>query len=236
MKNQLLKFGRGNKKLAGYITTFSLPAGHTCPQALECQSKAPKNGVGKIQDGPNCQFRCFAASQERMYPNVRKARWYNLNLLKRLSIESMVDLIEWSIPKSLYVRIHVSGDFYNQKYFLAWCEVAKRNPRTIFYAYTKSISLWQDNLEFVPNNLRLTASLGGKEDNLALELGLKTAYVVFSKAQAKAMNLEIDYDDSLAYSESNESFALLLHGTQPKGSEASKALSEIKKQKRLELV
>ena len=42
------------------------------------------------------------------------------------------------------------------------------------------------------------------------------------------MGLEIDHDDTHAF-ESDESFALLLHGTQPAGSEAADALKVLKK-------
>lgn len=36
------------------------------------------------------------------------------------------------------VRIHVSGDFFAEGYVEAWTEVARRCPRTTFYAYTRS--------------------------------------------------------------------------------------------------
>ncbi len=58
-----LKFGNGNSKLAEGIFTFSLPAGHFCPFANECKSKASRKD-GTITDGPNTTFRCFAASNE----------------------------------------------------------------------------------------------------------------------------------------------------------------------------
>jgi hypothetical protein len=36
------------------------------------------------------------------------------------------------------VRIHVSGDFYDADYVRRWAAIARRCPRTIFYAYTRS--------------------------------------------------------------------------------------------------
>ena len=44
-----------------------------------------------------------------------------------------------------------------------------------------------------------------------------------------ANGLVIDHDDTSAYMQNN-SFALLLHGTQPKGSKAAKALSALRKE------
>src|SRR6478735_7101030 len=75
-----LRFGRGNAKLAGEIYTFSLPAGHACPGALRCMAKADPQ-TGKLQDGPAQSFRCYAAADESRYPNVRRLRWHNFNLL-----------------------------------------------------------------------------------------------------------------------------------------------------------
>ena len=60
-----LAFGRGNAKLEGHIATFSMPAGWTCPMAFDCLARADK-ATGKITDGPDATFRCFAASAEAL--------------------------------------------------------------------------------------------------------------------------------------------------------------------------
>ena len=52
--------------------------------------------------------------------------------------------------------------------------------------------------------------------------GLKTAKVVMHPDEAAALGLEIDHDESHAIN-AGPSFALLIHGTQPKGSEAAEA-------------
>jgi hypothetical protein len=57
--------------------------------------------------------------------------------------------------------------------------------------------------------------------------GLKSARVVYSHAEAEALGLEIDHDDSHAYA-SDASFALLIHGTQPKGTKAAEAWKVVK--------
>src|SRR5689334_14368612 len=105
-KKSKLNFGSGNAKLSAGIATFSLPAGHTCPFAKECFSKADKV-TGKIIDGAHCKFRCFAASQECVYPSVRSSRWKNFDRLKGLNVAQMVDVIQDSLPKGFaYVRVH----------------------------------------------------------------------------------------------------------------------------------
>jgi hypothetical protein len=107
--------------------------------------------------------------------------------------------------------------------------VAVQRPETVFYAYTKSLKIWVDNLDLVPANFKLNASKGGRWDHLIKEHGLKYAEVVFSIEQAERLGLEIDHDDDHAFTQAG-SFALLLHSTQPAGSIAAKALSALKAQ------
>ena len=224
-----LKFGKGNAKLSKEIYTFSMPAGHTCPAAHLCASYADKQ-TGKIMDGKNMTFRCFAASQESTYKNMREARWYNFELLKKYKNDafSMASLILSSLDnKAKIVRIHVSGDFFNAQYFRAWCYVAMHRSGTRFYAYTKSIDIVADNAHMMPDNFILTLSEGGRHDDMIPHLDMKSAKVVFSPEQAEALSLEINHDDSHAY-EGSDNFALLIHGVQPSGSSASKAQRELK--------
>ena len=229
MTMKLLKFGNGNAKLGTKIKTFSLPAGHSCPFAKDCLSKSDKD-TGKITDGLHTEFRCFAASSEAVYTNTRLARWHNFDLLRGLGALDSANLIQASIPKgTLYMRIHVSGDFFSQAYFDAWIIVAKSNPHILFYAYTKSIGYWINRQNDIPSNLVLTASIGGKLDLIAEINNLKTARVVYSVEEADALGLEIDHDDSHAMI-GGKSFALLIHGTQPPSSKGAIAMKQMKKE------
>lgn len=224
----VLKFFRGNAKLDKTIHTFSLPSGFSCPQADKCKSTAdPK--TGKIKDGPNTEFRCFSASQESLYPSVRKARWHNFNLLRKAkNIEFIKKLILRSLPKkATKIRLHVAGDFFSQDYFDSWLSVAKEKSNILFYAYTKSLPYWTARKDDIPPNFILTASEGGRTDDLIKKENLRYAKVVFSKKEAKRLKLPIDKDDSHAYNK-GPSFSLLLHGVQPLGTPAAKALSILK--------
>jgi hypothetical protein len=222
-----LIFGRGNAKLSKDIYTFSLPAGHSCPSAKLCYSKADKV-TGKLRDGKHLRFRCFAASQEAVFTNVRKSRWHNFNLLRNKKEAEMIELISSSLPEQASViRIHVSGDFFNEQYLRAWIGVAKKHPDIIFYSYTKSLKYWVKNRP-IPHNLKLNASAGGMEDSLIDEYKLKYAKVVFSEEEAEKLGLRIDHTDEMAYGQ-DRSFALLLHGQQPAGSEAAEAIKQLKK-------
>ena len=226
-----LKFSKGNAKLKGDTAIFSLPAGHTCPAALLCSSRAHKD-TGKLTDGPQCLFRCYAASAENLFRNIRVSRWRNFEALQACKgITAMATLINRSLPRKgiKLVRIHSSGDFYSQSYFDAWLAVAKINPAIVFYAYTKALPFWVNRLADIPSNFKLVASLGGRYDAMIEQHSLRNARVVFSEAEAIKANLPIDHDDTHAW-QGNGNFALLLHGTQPKGSQASKDLYSLRKQ------
>ena len=213
------------------IWSVSLPSGAACPAATECKSTAERV-TGKITDGKDTLYRCFSASQEAAFKALRQQRWHNFDILRKLDTAGMVTALCEAMPDSGpavldVIRIHVGGDFFNQKYFDAWLEVARRHPHTIFYAYTKSLNYWVERIDDIPSNLRLNASRGGRHDHLIDEYNLKCAEVVFSIEEAESKGLEIDHDESHAII-GERSFALLLHGTQPKGSEAAAAIKEMK--------
>lgn len=238
----MLTISEPNMKIPHF--NFNLPAGFTCPFAKRCHTKADRE-TGKITDQPEQDFRCFAASQESTFPSVRKSRWNNFEALKDIGIhdiQGMADAIEsainYQLPRSQKIfRIHVGGDFFNEDYLKAWIEVAHRMQDILFYTYTTSIPYVVKNHP-LPENLRITVSRGGKFDKLIDDLGLKFSVVVFSKEEAdnykwidkdgnEQIGLEIDHDDSHAWKD-DKPFALLIHGTQPAGSPASKALSKLK--------
>ena len=218
------------KRLAKRIKAFTLPSGWTCPAAKDCLSKADRE-TGKITDGPDTIFRCFSASSEAQYKNTRNMVWRNFDAIRTSKGDDLelADLLQSQLPKAFDIlRIHVGGDFFSQKYFDAWLEVARRMPEKHFYAYTKSLNFWLKRVDEIPPNFALTASRGGKYDDLIVEYGLKCAEVVYDEAEAEAQGLEIDHDDYHA-AFGKENFALLIHGTQPKGSMASQAVQELKR-------
>ena len=220
---QLLAFRKGNAKLDDRIYTFDLPAGHSCPNARICLAKANKF-TGEITDGPDQEFRCFSATAER-FESVRNMRWNNFELLRSKNEPEMIALITASLPNDASViRLHVSGDFFNQEYTNAWMTVAAANPEILFYAYSKSVRFVTSSV--VPDNMIVTFSIGGREDDLITD-SMKTAQVVFSPDAAAELGLEIDHDDSHAMTKDGN-FAVLLHSTQPAGSEAAEAIKKMR--------
>lgn len=224
----VLKFAYQNSKIRklanelelhyNEVASFDIPAGHTCPFASLCLSKADKI-TGKITDGKDSQFRCYAASSEAAFPTVRALRWHNFDLLKPMedSIDDMVELIEASLPNKVKViRIHSSGDFFHKNYFKAWVRVAKNHPEISFFGYTKGLPYVDANKS---DNFSLVYSFGGKMDSKLS--GQPTSYVVPTMEYAYDKNLPVSCIDNPVddyYRVINqESFALLLHGTQKAG-------------------
>lgn len=138
---------------------FNLPAGYACPFASACKTKADRD-TGKLVVKPvksDDTYVCYAARAER-FPGVRDSRWRNFEAVREALSNGDVP---FSIPKrATHVRIHGSGDFFNEAYFRAWCDTARANPDVTFWAFTKSIGYWANNLDYVPANLSLTASVG----------------------------------------------------------------------------
>ena len=241
-ERRTLKFTYENAKLKG-IYHYSLPSGWTCPGAKSCLTKSNRE-TGKISDFQipvdGVIFRCYAAMDEARRPNVRETRWKNYDLLKSCRTEGqMVELIVGSIKETGLTRggtcrVHIGGDFFSQRYFNAWMRAAKMFPNVVFYSYTKSIKFLLHYIKLVgelPKNYVFTCSRGGKYDNLIPQTMVKTAKVFFSTEEAEALGLDIDHTDDLAISGSDD-FALVIHGSQPAGSEASKALAANKKNKK----
>lgn len=170
---------------------WNLPAGWTCPGARTCLVKASKE-TGKMRN-ESTEYRCYAAMAER-FPGVRGHRWANFEMAKRGELPEL--------PKTAKrVRIHASGDFFNQRYFDRWMEYARQYPEVEFWAYTKSLVYWVKRLHDIPDNLVLTASYGGKQDHLIEEHGLKNVIVIKRPegyTSATRLARPVDTNDDLA--------------------------------------
>lgn len=86
-----------------------------------------------------------------------------------------------------------------------WLEIARENPDVEMWAYTKSINYWVNRISSIPSNLTLTASYGGKHDDLIREYNLKHAIVT---TESDLIDLPYDTNDDMARIP-NQSFYLL---------------------------
>jgi len=191
-----MKFTKKTEYYTGTVYEWNLPTGHTCPFALECLVKVDRNS-GKFKNDSD-GYRCYAASAER-FPGVRNMRWNNFDFVKNGGVPT--------IPKGVKaVRIHSSGDFFNQKYFDMWLKLCAENKDIEFWAYTKSLKYWVNRINEIPKNLVLTASYGGRSDELIKIHNLKHTIVV--KDRNEYPELTIDYNDDEAR-KPNVNFILL---------------------------
>ena len=195
-----------------HIAIFDLPAGYTCPGANICKSYANRT-TGRITDGKNSKIRCYAASNEALYKNVRYLRWSNYDSLRDKPKNDMVQLILGAIPKNCkIIRLHASGDFFSLDYFQAWVIVAQQRPDIVFYGYTKVLHAI---LTIKPTNFHLIYSHGGIDDTAANLLKIPQVYIVNNEAPPIPIicNKIDEYMDYL-YILEGKSFSIRLHGTQ----------------------
>ncbi len=113
----MLSIGWNTKLRKGKIGVFNLPAdkkicGRVCPA-------------------------CYALKAQ-IYPTVTAFRYRNYrasrgqDFVSRLSAE-----LRDNQSKIRALRVHESGDFYNQDYINKWVDIARAFPAVKFYAYTK---------------------------------------------------------------------------------------------------
>jgi len=140
---------------------FNLPAVSSCPFADACK-----------------EF-CYADKGTFKYPVVQAKYHSNYELTKNKDLFIKVVQSEIIKKRIEYVRIHSSGDFYNLKYLKAWLEIARSNPKVIFYGYTKSVPLFQ-NVD-LPQNFIFCFSTGGKADHLIKDTDKKA--VIFNSLE-----------------------------------------------------
>ncbi|SIO63323.1 hypothetical protein SAMN05444166_7312 [Singulisphaera sp. GP187] len=155
---------RGNGKLGEGIHAWSLPAIETCPGRSDL-----------------CTRVCYARSG-RFRTRAMQARLSG-NLSAAQSEDFVVRIAAEVHRRGVHtLRIHVSGDFYDADYVDSWAAIARRCPRTTFYAYTRSwriprIAQTLDELVRLPN-VRLWYSYDA-ETGLPTDIpsGVRVAYL-----------------------------------------------------------
>ena len=115
----------------------------------------------------DCAQVCYAAQGSYFMPHVKAMYERNFEEVRssraRLDEDLLAEL-EGPLRRVTHVRLHDSGDFFAPWYYRAWLAVARARPQVIFYGYTKSLPII--DLDDLPDNLRLSQSVGGTRDNL----------------------------------------------------------------------
>ena len=152
------RFQYGNKKLAASdeiaFLVWSIPAVLTCPGATVM-----------------CMMNCYARRDER-FPSVRASRIINYMISQQDDFEYVLykalrnqiytnkgALRKRFKNKEIVVRVHESGDFYSDRYMLAWFHVAAKFPEITFFTYTKSFKMYERCMSERPANFEVRASV-----------------------------------------------------------------------------
>ena len=162
-----IKLSHGNKKLVSTPDTrfliWSIPPVSTCPFSTAL-----------------CRKFCYAMKAYKAYPNAKRA--WNDNYMESLKVNFADNMIlaitaELNRPsyrkaKSVVVRIHESGDFYDKYYTDSWLKVARffneYAPKVKFMAYTKSVEFFKG--EQIPENMTVRFSLWSDTEPEQLQL------------------------------------------------------------------
>jgi hypothetical protein len=145
MLSKLLKVG-SNSKLGKSIASWNIPAVMTCP--------------GRTKE---CESVCYA--NKGLFKMQRKLHLVNKD---HADADDFVNNIKLELinKKISAVRIHAAGDFYDEAYLDKWIEIAKQNPETKFWAYTRSwrVAGMMAKLKQFGNfdNVQLFASIDGE--------------------------------------------------------------------------
>lgn len=112
-----------------------------------------------------CSGNCPGCYAKKITRNIDPAIKYTLNTLEAMEDpERFIRLCEkelYSNPIITYkvIRIHDSGDFFDDRYYKAVMDFKKRHPETIFGAYTKEQKICENyGLENIPETFSLSCS------------------------------------------------------------------------------
>ena len=147
------KLKKTSKELGLRVFNFGITAYKTSKGKLTCP----------FADA--CIKFCYAQKGAYIWSNVAKVFEQRYELTKQ---DNFIDIMKSEIIKKRvdFLRVHDSGDFYSNKYFLKWMQIANELPNVKFYAYTNSISIVKNNSNSIPNNFDFIFSDSGKQTNL----------------------------------------------------------------------
>ena len=147
------KLKKTSKELGLRVFNFGITAYKTSKGKLTCPF------------ADKCIKFCYAQKGAYIWSNVAKVFEQRYELTKQ---DNFIDIMKSEIIKKRvdFLRVHDSGDFYSNKYFLKWMQIANELPNVKFYAYTNSISIVKNNSNSIPNNFDFIFSDSGKQTNL----------------------------------------------------------------------
>ena len=176
----------GNRKLKNtkhtHFIIWNLPAVCTCPYATD-----------------KCKGLCYARKAERLYPQVLPARENNFAMSRLADFaDRMIYTLEVEISRNekngvkTVVRIHESGDFYNQDYTNKWLEIARHfeGRNVTFMAYTKSVKFFVGKT--IPENMTVRFSVWDDTKPADIETAKRLGLSTYSANIADIVNAMVE--------------------------------------------
>jgi hypothetical protein len=152
---------QGNHKIAKNVKIFNLPAIDSCPNCSLCA----KN--------------CYAKRAEKRFPIVRSARMRNFSLAK-FHKRLLKKIILRDLQAGDIVRVHESGDFFNEPYINMWYEIALERSDIKFYAYTKNQNFPFERFRYLMNFNVINSILPDGSMNFGKENVVRDKAILFN--------------------------------------------------------
>jgi hypothetical protein len=182
---------KATSKLNGLkVFNFGIPAQDTCLWAGDCKKY------------------CYASKGAYIWSNVKPAFERRLDVTKQDNFPEIM-IAEITKRKIDVVRIHDSGDFYSREYLHKWFKVMESMPRVKFYAYSKSLPLFEGVK--LPDNFTLIKSEGGKRDDLIDASSDRHARIFKSEHELIAAEYANASENDLIAIGSNPKIGLIAH-------------------------
>ena len=165
-----MKFSKNNTKLKKTIKLIKKLELNLPTRFLVWGLPAFKaQGITMCPGAGACSGPCFARSGHYTFNRRKEIEWGNYISTQDDLFVRMMNF-ELKPLKPTIIRIHDSGDFYDEFYYLQWLTIANSNPQHVFYASTKS---WKETVNYrfmhamdiLPPNFKLIYSYGGKHDD-----------------------------------------------------------------------
>jgi hypothetical protein len=169
-------------------------------------------GLKTCPNAGACAKGCYALAGAYRFSNVAQAFERRLTATQD---DAFVDQMLADIDKQRAerIRIHDSGDFYNEEYLDRWLRIMRARPKVEFYAYTKMVSLFKKRAKDLPKNFTVIFSFGGTEDRLIDVESDRHSLVFESELQLNAAGYaDASKQDDIALG-SNPRIGLVYHGT-----------------------
>lgn len=212
-KQYKISISTGNTKLAqDGIACFDIPQASTC------------RGAG------SCLGFCYASLGNYTY-RVKVQNMLN-NFYTSLNPEVFTPEVKKSyekLPRYIKtIRLHSSGDFYNQEYLDTWVKIMRETPEFRYYAYTKSLDLdWTEALKL--NNFFRIQSIGGIFDHL-IDTNLAHSRIFPDKESLLAAGYLDASESDLPAASGGIKIGLVVHGQKKKRFNEKVHLSTVNKE------